>query len=55
MIADHEVVEHQSSKPYDPYDRLVLRNQRGRTISFGLLATLFFIGLNRNEIWEAYG
>jgi len=32
LIADHELVEHRSAKPYRPYDRLVLRNPRGRTL-----------------------
>ena len=31
-IADHKTVEVQTAKPYRPYDRLVLRNPRGRTL-----------------------
>jgi hypothetical protein len=32
QLTGHEVVEHRSGKSYRPYDRLVLRNPRGRTI-----------------------
>jgi len=32
QFAGHELVEHRSAKPYRPYDRLVLRNPKGRTI-----------------------
>jgi hypothetical protein len=31
-VAGHEVVELQTAKPYRPYDRLVLRDSKGRTI-----------------------
>ncbi len=32
QIAGHEVVEHRSGNAYQPYDRLVLRNSKGRTV-----------------------
>jgi hypothetical protein len=31
-VAGHEVVEHTSANRYRPYDRLVLRDPKGRTI-----------------------
>jgi hypothetical protein len=33
QIASHEVVEHRSANPFKPYDRLVLRDPKGRTVS----------------------
>ncbi len=32
-VRGHEVVEHRSPDPYQPYGRLVLRDPKGRTIS----------------------
>ncbi len=37
QIGGHEMVEVKTSKPYQPYDRLVLRSSKGRTISTVLL------------------